>query len=308
MDGFNLPAVAWIPITLLAAFFQNLRSALQKHLKGKLSNNAAAYARFLYALPFAALYFYFLSRMPSTTVPSISGQFLFYCLLGGVCQIIFTVMLLWMFSFRSFAVGTTFSKLEVVSVAIFGALFLGDLLNQWGLFAIALCTIGVIALSSRQTGVTAGSMIEDLWGKETAVGLICSVFLGASVVFFRAASLSLNHADVVVSAAFTLLIALCIQCIVMGIWLIAVEPDQLKALIKEWKWAGIVGIAGTLASIGWFTAFTMQNASYVRTLGQVELLFTYLFTTRIFKEQVSRTEIIGITLVGAGIVILLLLG
>ena len=49
---------AWIPITLFAAFCQNLRSALQKHLKGKLSNNAAAYARFLYALPLAALYLY----------------------------------------------------------------------------------------------------------------------------------------------------------------------------------------------------------------------------------------------------------
>jgi len=27
----------WIPITIAAAFFQNLRSALQKHLKGRLS-------------------------------------------------------------------------------------------------------------------------------------------------------------------------------------------------------------------------------------------------------------------------------
>ena len=42
----------WIPITIAAAFLQNLRSALQKHLKGRLSTVGAAYARFLYAWPF----------------------------------------------------------------------------------------------------------------------------------------------------------------------------------------------------------------------------------------------------------------
>jgi hypothetical protein len=43
----------WIPITIAAAFLQNLRSALQKHIKGRLSTSGAAYARFLYAWPLA---------------------------------------------------------------------------------------------------------------------------------------------------------------------------------------------------------------------------------------------------------------
>ena len=46
----------WAVLAITGAFFQNLRSALQKHLKGKLSNSAAAYSRFLYALPFAIIY------------------------------------------------------------------------------------------------------------------------------------------------------------------------------------------------------------------------------------------------------------
>ena len=60
--------------------------------------------------------------------------------------------------------------------------------------------------------------------------------------------------------------------------------------------------------IGWFTAFTIQNASYVRALGQVELIFTFLATTLFFKEKVSRTELIGIVMVAGGIVLLLLKG
>lgn len=297
---------AWIPITLFAAFCQNLRSALQKHLKGKLSNNAAAYARFLYALPLAALYLYGVTSVNNTTLPEPNTRFVVFCFLGGVCQIIFTVLLLWMFSFRSFAVGTTFSKLEVVSVALFGAIFLGDTLDPIAIAAIGLCTIGIVALSSKQSGVTFKTLTTDIFGRDMVTGLVCSLFLGASVVFFRAASLSLELQDVALSAAYTLVVALIIQCVVMGVWLILIEPRQLTALLREWRWAGIVGIAGALASIGWFTAFTLQNASYVRTLGQIELLFTYFFTTRIFKEQVSRLELFGICLIGIGIVVLLL--
>ena len=45
----------WIPITIFAAFMQNLRSALQKYIKGRLSTGGAAYVRFLYALPLALI-------------------------------------------------------------------------------------------------------------------------------------------------------------------------------------------------------------------------------------------------------------
>ena len=55
----------WIPITILAAFSQNLRSALQKHLKSRLSTAGATYVRFFYAVPFAFLYFCLLYTSPS---------------------------------------------------------------------------------------------------------------------------------------------------------------------------------------------------------------------------------------------------
>ena len=46
----------WVPITIAAAFFQNLRSALQKHLKGRLTNTGATFSRFAYAAPLAVTY------------------------------------------------------------------------------------------------------------------------------------------------------------------------------------------------------------------------------------------------------------
>ena len=297
---------AWIPITIFAAFFQNLRSALQKHLKAKLSDTGAAYVRFLYALPFVIFYLLILKQIGGLGFPTPNVKFFAFCLIGGVCQILFTVLLLWMFSFRSFAVGTTFSKLEIVAVAILGSLIVGDLLNRYAWMAILLSSVGLMCLSAGQSKLRLSKLIVGLGEKSTLIGLICAAFLGGSVVFFRGASLSLAHDSALMAATFTLAISLVMQTVIMTTWLAVREPGEITRVLENWRWCSTVGIAGSFASMGWFIAFTIQNASYVRALGQIELIFTFLVTTHFFREKVSATEYLGSALIAAGILLLLL--
>ncbi|MGI9319414.1 MAG: EamA family transporter [bacterium] len=298
----------WIPITIAAAFFQNLRSALQKHLKGRLSTVGAGYSRFLYALPVAAVYLWIVTYSTGQPLPEIHNKFLLYCVIGGFCQIMFTVFLLWMFSFQSFAVGTTFSKLEVIMVAILGTVILRDVLNIAAIVAICISALGVIALSLGQNKISLDSLFTGLFRKPTFIGLVCAAWLGGSVVFFRGASLSLEQESFVLAAAYTLFVSLLVQNLMMGGYLLIQEPGEIGRVLKNWRWAGAAGITGALASICWFTAFTIQNASYVRALGQIELVFTFFATTVFFREKISPAELVGIVLVCAGILILLLLG
>ena len=183
----------WIPITIVAAFCQNLRSALQKHLKGKLSTGGATYVRFFYAWPFAVLYVFGLNTWGEMPIPEIKGLFLLYCVLGGLSQIIFTGLLVWLFSFRNFAVGTTFSKTETVQVALLAFLLLGDTLTLGAIFAIVVSVMGVMAMSLAQTNITFKTLFTGLTEKSTMIGLASGLFLGASVVFFRGAALELDY-------------------------------------------------------------------------------------------------------------------
>ena len=297
----------WIPITLAAAFLQNIRSALQKHLQGRLSVCGAAYSRFVYALPVAAVYLWGLHAF-GLPLPTPNARFLIYCLLGGVCQILFTVFLLWMFSFRSFAVGTTFSKLEVIMVALLGAVLLGDSLNAFAVAAIVISAAGVVALSAAQSDLTFGALRRGLNRKSTAIGLACAGWLGASSVLFRGASLSLGHDHFAVAAAYALFVSVSLQTVLFGVFIARKEPGELARVARNWRRAGAAGLAGALASIGWFTAFTLHNAAHVRALGQVELLFTFIATTLVFKEKVTPVEGAGIALVVGGIVLLLVAG
>ena len=295
----------WIPLTIAAAFFQNIRSAMQKHLKGKLSTLGAAYVRFLYSLPIALIYFFIVIVVEAQPLPQFNAAFLIYALLGGICQIMFTVFLLWLFSFHNFAVGTTISKLETVMVAIFGLILLGDQLTTGVIIAIAMSTLGLVVLSAGQARLGVKNILRGLWQPSTLIGLACAAWLGMSVVLFRAASLSLGLDSFLVAAAFTLLIVLILQIAIMGILIGIREPVQLTRVLVHWRPAALVGISGGLASIGWFSAFTLQNATYVRALGQIELIFTFIATLLFFKEKVSRAEVAGIALICAAIIIIL---
>jgi len=296
----------WIPITIVAAFMQNARSALQKHLTGRLSTLGATYVRFLYALPFAILYVAALGAIQGAPLPRPNVLFFMYVFLGGVTQIVFTALLMWLFSFRNFAVGTTFSKTEVVQVAILGLIILGDTLTPVASVAIAVAAAGVMLLSAGQTDLTMRTLVASLTERPTLIGLACGAFLGASVVFFRGAALALNHDEFVMAAAFTLAVALTIQTTILGLYLAWKERGTLRDVIVHWRWSLAVGVAGVLASICWFTAFTLQNAAYVRALGQVELIFTFIASVFFFRERTSRAEVAGILLVAAGILLLIL--
>ena len=92
----------------------------------------------------------------------------------------------------------------------------------------------------------------------------------------------------------------------MSVYLALMEPRTLKDVFVHWPWSLATGIAAVLASIGWFTAFTLQNAAYVRALGQVELVFTFIASVFFFRERTNRVEVLGILLVVAAILLLIL--
>lgn len=296
----------WILFTIFAAFCQNFRSALQKHLKSKLSTAGAAYVRFVYALPFSALYCWALTEFGGYALPTPNARFLMFCALGGLAQVLFTVFLVWMFSFRNFAVGTTFSKTETVQVAILGLILLGDTLSLGATVAIAVSFMGVMALSVSETRISVKTIFASLGEKPTLIGLASGFFLGASVVLFRGATLSLPNDPILMRAGFALTVAVILQTVVMGLFLRWREPGQLTAVFVNWRWAAPVGIAGMLASVGWFSAFAIENAAYVRALGQIELVFTFVASVVFFKEKTKPIELGGIAMIVAGILLLLL--
>ena len=136
------------------------------------------------------------------------------------------------------------------------------------------------------------------------IGLACGFALGLSSVFFRGAALSLEESGIVMRSAFTLAVATAIQTLILLVWLRVFQPGQIRRTVVQWRSCAMVGFAGWAASIFWFMAFTLTHAAYVRALGQIELIFTFLASAFFFREKVSRTEIAGVILLSGAIILL----
>lgn len=295
----------WIPITVAAAFFQNLRSALQKYLKGRLSTSGATFSRFCYAFPFAILYVLGLASLEGFQMPTPNPTFAIYAVFGGVAQIAGTALLVYLFSFRNFAVGTTYSKTETVQTAIFSIVVLGEPLGAWAVVAIFVSLMGVTAISVAKSQVTLSSMLYGLTERPALIGIASGAFFGISAVSYRGASLALGGDGFLIQAAFTLACVTVLQTALMTVYMRIREPGQITQVLKAWPVAGLVGLTGMLGSVGWFTAMTIQNAAYVRALGQIELVFTFIASVVFFRERTSPIEFAGILLIVCGILLLL---
>ena len=300
----------WIPITIAAAFLQNVRSALQKHLRGELSVIGATFVRFSFGFPLAILYLVGLMLLLDKPLPQPSIRFGVFMASGGIAQILATATLISLFTQRNFAVGTTYSKTETVQTAIFGIVILGDHLSTGATLGIVVSLAGVMAISLAKSQTRLGTVLGALSSRPALIGMASGSFFGISVVCYRAASLSLSEPGggpgFLIQAAFTLACVTVLQTAVMALYMRWREPGQIGRTLASWRTSVWVGASGVAASACWFTAMTIQNAAYVRALGQIELLFTLVVAHMFFRERATRLEMIGIILTVAGIIWLLL--
>ena len=293
----------WIPITIFAAFSQNLRSIYQKKLQKNMSNISSTYTRFLFGLPFVLIYFLFLYNFSNSKflVSNINTTFLLYCLIGGISQIIATLLLLKIFKTNNFSVATSYSKTEPIQAAFFGFILLSDPISFIGLIGIIIGLIGIMITSIKKINLRI-----NFFNLSVFYGLLSGSLFGLSAVLFRGASHSLFSIDYMLTSSFTLLIAIVIQTLILTFYILLTDIKQFYLLYFNWKDGLIVGFFGAFASICWFYAMSIQNVAYVRALGQIELIFTILASILYFKEKIIANEILGVLITLTGILIILL--
>lgn len=283
----------WVWLSLIGAVAQNFRAALQKSLTADLDVLGAAYTRFIFALPFAWAYVLWLA--PSV---ELNAPFFFYALVGGLGQIAGTIWLLAAFTTRNFAVATALSKTETIQTVLLSLIVLHELVSLLGFIGIVVSLVGVWLLNpvGAIRGIDRGMLNGLLSGLGFAVAAVC----------YRGASLSLPELPFHEQAACTLAAALSIQTLTFGGYLFWRGRAQLCGAVLSWRRSIWVGLAGAAASACWFSAMALINVSYVRALGQIELVLSFAVSFLWFKEKTTRSEVIGVSILTAGIVVVLL--
>jgi drug/metabolite transporter (DMT)-like permease len=299
----------WIFVTLGAVVFQATRTSLQQKLRAQLSITAAGFVRYFYGAPIAlgAVAVAVVAFGQSLDAPR--AVFWVTVTAAGVAQIVATVALIAAFDRRGFAVGTVYSKTEVLQVALFSAVVLHEPLRVWGWLGAVVCVVGVgwLALTSRPDSAADARGILRL-DAALALGLLAGAGFALASVWIRASSKSLGDHPAVFRALVTLAAMNTIQVVINGAQMLVTKPDDVLAVARTWRSSAVVGVLSVCGSAGWAIAVTLENAAKVRALGQVELLLTFAISHRFLGERHRRSEFAASAVTVAGVAVVLVLG
>ncbi|WP_422013565.1 EamA family transporter [Reyranella sp.] len=293
----------WIPLTVFAAAAQTVRNTAQRHLTAELGTLGATLVRFLYGMPVLAMWLCLVLLFGGSPQPALTWIFGGWVVVAALSQMAGTALLLRAMAERSFAIGLVYSKSEVIQVALFSVLFLGETLSAVAVGAIVVATLGVVLLTPRPPSL-AGA--RRRWADPAAFyGLASGSAFAISVVGYRGANLALEAGSPFLAAAETLFWSQLLQAVLLCGWLLVRSPAILLDALRQWRVSMFAGIAGASASLANVTALALAPASQVRTLILIEVVFSYFVSRRIFRESMSHRELAGIILVMAGVVLIL---
>ncbi len=288
----------WAVFTVIAAFAQTLRNAMQRELTASLGTVGATHVRFLFGFPFVLVFLAGVMLATGMSLPRADWTFWPWAILGAGAQVAATALMLAAMGERSFVVTIAYIKTEPIQVAVFGLVFLGDIVTLPMATAIVVATAGVVMMSTKPGGLIGGV-------RPTFLGLASGGMFALSSIGYRGGVLSLGLSNYVMAATFTLAIGIAMQAVVMSLYLGVRNPAVLFAIARAWRPSLSAGFAGAVASQFWFLACALATAASVRTLALIEVLFAQLIARFAFGQRTSAREAVGMLLVVCGVGLLL---
>ena len=294
------PSWLWAVFTIVAAAAQTVRSAAQRELTARLGTVGATHVRFLFGFPFALIFLAGVMIALGQGLPQPPPAFWPWVVLGALTQVAATALMLAAMNDRSFVVVYAYIKTEPVQAALFGLVFLGDVVTPGMAAAILIATSGVVTMALKP-----GTSMDV---RATLLGLAAGAMFALSAVGFRGAILSLGLPSYVMAATFTLVVGLVMQSALLSLYLWLRNPDVLVSIMRAWRPSLFAGFMGALASQFWFLAFALATAASVRTLALVEVLFAQAISRFAFKQATTPREAVGVVLIVVGVLLLLWTG
>jgi drug/metabolite transporter (DMT)-like permease len=162
-------------------------------------------------------------------------------------------------------------------------------LSPLGWLGVGVGAIAVFLLSGVRN-------LTDLPLQTVAIGAASGAAFALTSLWIREASLALGL-PFPYGAAWVLLFVISCQTLLLLGYLLIRDRAVLVALWQRPRLTLLTSFFSCIGSLGWFTAMSLESVPLVKTLGQVEVLFTLLISVFWFKEKLKRTDLLGLALV-----------
>ncbi len=282
--------IMWVALTIMAAWMQAWRNAFQKKLSHSVDVYGVTLARFMWAWPLAGLYLYYHQQQADFTAVDFSLHFYGYVVIAGLSQIVATLLMVQLFKQKNYAIGVGLAKSEAILAALIAVVFLSEQLSLGAMLGVLIGAVAVFLLSRGTSG-------QALSYQTLLIGIGSGLSFAITSILVREASLELTPLQPLHRAAWVLCSVIGFQSIVLTGYLALFRRNSLIQLWQQPSLSLKVSLCSFMASLGWFSAMSLQSVALVKTLGQIEILFSLLISVWIFKEKLAKSDLLGLFLV-----------
>ncbi|MBO9558580.1 MAG: DMT family transporter [Caulobacter sp.] len=286
----------WIPITIAASFAQVARNAAQRSVMGNTGPWGATLVRFLFGLPFAAVFVAVAFALTRGEQPHATPAFWAAALLGGASQIAATAALLVAMRRAGFAVATAVQQSSIPLAALLGLLVYGETLSAVGWTGVALTSVALLVVTWPRAGASGEKPVSG-----AAYALLSGLAFGFCLNAFRQAGHALEPGHPIFAAVVTLMTVQIAQTLALGGFLAVTDRAALVAVAKAWRPSLGAGFWGAAASAGWFIALALAPAGQVRAIGVIEAPIAAVAGRRLFAERLTAVQMIFGLIAAAGV-------
>jgi len=286
----------WIPITIAASFAQVARNAAQRSVMGGTGPWGATLVRFLFGLPFTAVFVGVAFALTRGEHPHATPAFWAAALLGGASQIAATAALLVAMRRAGFAVATAVQQSSIPLAALLGLLIYGERLSAVGWTGVALASVALLVVTWPRAGASGEKPVSG-----AVYALLSGLAFGFCLNAFRQAGHALEPAHPIFAAVVTLMTVQVVQTAALTLFLAVGDRAALVAVAKAWRPSLGAGFWGAAASAGWFIALALAPAGQVRAVGVVEAPIAAIAGRRLFSERLTAVQMIFGLIAAAGV-------
>jgi uncharacterized membrane protein len=263
----------WWLFSIASALCQVGRNAVMKDLGHSLDEYINVWGRFFFLLPFA------LAASWIVGFPRVGLDYWLYSFLAGVSQVFSTLLLSKSFKYGEISVTVTIWKVQVVLLAVFGVIFLGETVTYMGIAGILVSLFGIYLLNVRRARL---SLVEPLLlllrERGLRFALLAALTITPTILLFKkTAQLGDPYFCTLTNYVFASLLSFP--------WVLKNSAQHFPVLPRYLGRFFIMGLFAATSTIFGSIGYIRSAAAYVEAVKQIEIPVTLAVGVLFFNER-----------------------
>ncbi len=280
----------WIIYALLASFFAGITAVFAKMSVSDIDSSFSSSLRTIVILIFFLILVMFKNLFVEVT--NINMKTFIFLILSGI-----STTLLWIFYFKALKLGNvnnvaSIDKTSIVITLLLSSIFLSEKITLVKIISSILIIGGTFIMNKKDS--------KEKDNKWLIYAILTAIFTSTTTIFGK---IGLDKINTILST----LIRTFIVFILIWLYVLFTKKykDYKKLKLNDIKYIILSGLTTGLSWLCYYAALQKGEASLVFPIEKLNIVFTVIFSCILLKEKIYKKEIIGLSSIIIGTIILI---